>query len=56
MTKVWVVTGFELGWDCVVGIFDAKKVTCEQIEERFPESRYYVQKKDIEKDLSGWDA
>lgn len=54
--KVWVVTGFDLGWDCVVGIFDPDKVTEEEIVKRFPEKHYYLQMKEIEYDLSLWDC
>lgn len=56
MRKVYVVTGFDLGWDNVVATFDPNKVTQEQIEKRFPEDNYYIQLKDIETDLSMWDA
>lgn len=52
MSKVWVVTGFDLGWDCVVGTFNPKKVSEEQLEKRFPEENYYIQLKDVETDLS----
>lgn len=54
MSKVWVVTGFELGWDCVVAIFDSTQVTKEQLEERFDSEQYYIQRKTIETDMDDW--
>ena len=35
---VYVVTSTELGWDCVVGVFDEDSVDLEELEETFPES------------------
>ncbi len=39
---VYVVTSTELGWDCVVGVFDENSVDLEELEETFPESGKYV--------------
>lgn len=39
---VYVVTSTELGWDCVVGVFDEDSVDLEELEETFPESGEYV--------------
>ena len=39
---VYVVTSTELGWDCVVGVFDEDSVDLEELEETFPESGKYV--------------
>jgi hypothetical protein len=39
--RVIVVTGFELGWDNVVGVFPVEEWA--QVQERFPEDSYYVQ-------------
>lgn len=39
---VYVVTSTQLGWDCVVGVFDEDSVDREELEETFPESGKYV--------------
>lgn len=39
---VYVVTSTELGWDCVVGVFDEDSVDLEELEDTFPESGKYV--------------
>lgn len=39
---VYVVTSTELGWDCVVGVFDASQLSNEYLEEQFPPDSYYV--------------
>lgn len=46
--QVIVVTGFELGWDNVIGVFgmDEKEAVFERFEN---EDRYYVQVKTIAK-------
>lgn len=38
--EVFVVTGFELGWDNVVGVF--ANIPYEELLERFPEDLYYI--------------
>ena len=40
--RVWVVTNVELGWDCIIGVFDANEFSKEELEERFPRKRAYV--------------
>ena len=39
---VYVVTSTELGWDCVVGVFDEDSVDLEELENTFPEGGEYV--------------
>ena len=39
---VYVVTSTELGWDCVIGVFDEDSVDWEELENTFPESGEYV--------------
>ena len=41
MSGVYVVTSTELGWDCVVAVFD-DSVDPEELENTFPESCNYV--------------
>ena len=35
MQSVYIVTDPELGWDCVIEVFDADEVTKEEVEEVF---------------------
>lgn len=53
--KVYVVTGFHLGWDNVCGIFDPSEVSITDLEKVFSEADFYIQLKDISKDLSDWE-
>lgn len=50
---VYVVTGLELGWDCVVGVF--KDVNPDQLLKRFPEGEYVIHEQTIEFSLDGWE-
>lgn len=54
MKHVWVVMGFELGWDNVCGIFDLEEITEEELLKVFPEGKYHIQLKQVEKDLNDW--
>lgn len=55
MSKVFVVTGYELGWDNVVAVFRANKVTQEQLDKVFPSSQYYISERTIENDVKMWE-
>jgi hypothetical protein len=48
MKMVYVVTGLELGWDCVVGVFDSNELTREELEECFPSEDYHIHLKMLE--------
>lgn len=50
---VYVVTGLELGWDCVVGVF--KDVDVNKLHERFPSPPYVVSDHTVESNLDMWD-
>ncbi|AMR57427.1 hypothetical protein vB_PsyM_KIL4_0017 [Pseudomonas phage vB_PsyM_KIL4] len=56
-SQVYVVTSVELGWDCIVGIFDADEFSREDLQERFPSKQGYVVHWDttIHKDLGDFD-
>ena len=41
MTKVYVVTRTDLGWDCVVGVYTTA-VSLEALQKEFPEDDSYV--------------
>lgn len=40
--RVWIVTNTELGWDCIVDVFNADDISKEELEARYPRSRAYV--------------
>lgn len=42
MQTVYVVTSVELGWDCIVGVFDASTTTEEELAKTFPRSAGYI--------------
>lgn len=50
--KVYVVTGLELGWDCVVGVF--ADVSVEKLQEAFPEGSYVITEREVEYNLYNW--
>jgi hypothetical protein len=56
-SQVYVVTSVELGWDCIVGIFDADEFSREDLQEKFPQKYGYVVYYDttIHKDLGDFD-
>lgn len=41
MITVYIVTNPELGWDCIVEVFDTNEIRLEQVREVFPENRGY---------------
>ena len=49
---VYVVTGLELGWDCVVGVF--KDVNPDELWKCFPKGEYVIHEQTIESNLDGW--
>lgn len=57
MKKVYVVICPELGWDCVIGVFDSSEVTQDDLEERFPTGyggQYVIQIYDLETNLENY--
>jgi hypothetical protein len=42
MSEVYVVTSTDLGWDCVVDVFDANSVSKESLEEVFDSEDGYI--------------
>ncbi len=40
--EVYIITMPELGWDCVVGIYDCSSVAYEELRNRFPEDQYVI--------------
>lgn len=40
--NVYVVTGLELGWDCVVAVFSAASSPLEEVKKSFPEESYVI--------------
>lgn len=52
--NVFVVTGLDLGWDCVVSVFDAAHISNEELLKEFPESGYVIHSLLVETDLSNF--
>ena len=50
---VYVVTGLDLGWDCVVGVFT--NVNHDELIKCFPEGEYVITERTIESNLDGRD-
>lgn len=40
--KVYVVTGLQLGWDCVVAVYSHEHVTFEELDRQYPADEYVV--------------
>lgn len=40
--RAWIVTNTDLGWDCIIGLFDVNEFSREELEERFPRRQAYV--------------
>ena len=40
MSEVYVVTNADLGWDCVVGVFD-RSISLVDLHEKFPAEQHY---------------
>lgn len=53
MSTVYIVTSTELGWDCIIGVFDSESVSKESLEKTFdPDLGYIVHyPRTVEKDL-----
>ena len=50
---VYVVTGFDLGWDSVVGVFD--NVPKEELLQYFPEGQYHISQNQLETSLINYE-
>lgn len=40
--RMWIVTSTELGWDCIVAVYDQTTVTKEQLLVAYPKQDCYV--------------
>lgn len=40
--RVYVVTSVELGWDCVIAVYNSNDVGEDELEVRYPQKRGYV--------------
>lgn len=54
MSTVYVVTNPELGWDCVVGVFEEEEVSKEELEEVFSAEQYVIHQRSVEIHTRGW--
>lgn len=48
---IWVVTGLELGWDCLVGVYDASVISEEELVAHFGEDSYVIHHKKIKGEI-----
>lgn len=49
--RVFVVTGLELGWDCVVGVYDADSVSKEDLKSQYPKGEYVISETSVETEI-----
>lgn len=54
--KVFVVTDSDLGWDNVVGVFDASLFTREQLEKVFNSPRAYIDERTVKTNPEDWEV
>jgi hypothetical protein len=53
--KVHIVTSTEMGWDCIIGVFDSEEVSLEELLFQFPRSsQYFIFTKEVEANLFNW--
>lgn len=50
--KIYVVTCPELGWDCVVGIYDEENVDLDDLKAEFPEGQYVIEDRTVQYSLN----
>jgi hypothetical protein len=55
MKYVYVVTSRDLGWDNVVGVFDASTITLEELQAVFREPPYYIDHRRVEVDFENYE-
>jgi len=48
---VFVVTGLELGWDCVVAVYDAGSVSKENLLKQYPQGEYVISETAVETEI-----
>lgn len=46
---VYVVTGKDLGWNCVVGVWSESSENLERLKEEYPRTEYVIHKVLLEK-------
>lgn len=51
-TSVYIVTGLDLGWDCIVGVYSTEKVSLESLQEAFNDDKYMIVDRDIDYELN----
>lgn len=52
--KVYVVTGSDLGWDCVVGVYPAD-TDYDALVRQFPYPEYFIFEREVEKFIPDFD-
>lgn len=46
--RVYVVTGLNLGWDCVVGVYSCDEVSLEQLQNEWPVEDFIIIRREVE--------
>lgn len=41
--RAYVVSAFDLGWDCVVAVYNADGVSLDDLEEKYPDDEFDIQ-------------
>lgn len=49
--KVYVVTGSDLGWDCIVGVYPSD-TDYDALEKQFPQPEFYIFEQTVKKFIS----
>lgn len=49
--RVFVVTGLELGWDCVVAVYDTATVSKEDLLKQYPQGEYVISEAAVETEI-----
>ena len=49
--RVFVVTGLELGWDCVVAVYDMANVSKENLLKQYPQGEYVISEAAVETEI-----
>jgi hypothetical protein len=46
--KVYVVTGVELGWDCVVAVYSCESIPLAELELEYPQGDFVITERVVE--------
>lgn len=49
--RVYVVSNPELGWDCIVAVYDWGNIILKELQERYPEDEYVIHERILRTDI-----